>query len=180
MSVLTLEMRNYRNMIEIESAYAFTLEYYPDSTFENIVAEPSQLAEGYPASPEGQAAAFRAVQDVTVSAPSTGGRGRGAVYWEPAWTAVDGAGWDPEDPAAGNAWENQAMLDFDGHLLPAPFAAFSCSVRVPSCRSRSARQSRTASSTPDGPCLQVPGRSSPVHRLLFPLLLISHRFGAVV
>lgn len=124
-AISTLADRYERDVIVVETAYAFTLEDDPDSPFENIVAEPSQLAEGYPASPEGQAAAFRAVQDVTVSAPSTGGRGRGAVYWEPAWTAVDGAGWDPEDPASGNAWENQAMFDFDGHLLPAPFAAFS-------------------------------------------------------
>lgn len=36
-----------------------------------------------------------------------GGRGLGVVYWEPAWTAVNGSGWDPRDPSSGNAWENQ-------------------------------------------------------------------------
>src|SRR5699024_6159313 len=66
--------------------------------------------------PGGQAAFFRAVQDVTAAAE--GGRGRGVVYWEPAWTAVEGAGWDPEDPSSGNAWENQAMFDFSGAALP--------------------------------------------------------------
>lgn len=35
------------------------------------------------------------------------------------WTAVDGAGWDPADPSSGNAWENQALFDFTGKLLPA-------------------------------------------------------------
>lgn len=124
-TISTLADRYERDVIVVETAYAFTLEDDPRSPFENIVADPSQLAPGYPATPEGQAAAFLAVQDVTVSAPATGGRGRGAVYWEPAWTAVDGAGWDPEDPSSGNAWENQAMFDFDGRLLPAPFAAFS-------------------------------------------------------
>jgi len=32
--------------------------------------------------------------------------------------AVDGAGWDPEDPTSGNAWENQALFDFSRRLLP--------------------------------------------------------------
>jgi arabinogalactan endo-1,4-beta-galactosidase len=41
------------------------------------------------------------------------------VSWEPAWTAVPGNGWDPADPASGNAWENQAMFDFAGRALPA-------------------------------------------------------------
>jgi arabinogalactan endo-1,4-beta-galactosidase len=41
------------------------------------------------------------------------------VSWEPAWTAVPGNGWDPADPLSGNAWENQAMFDFDGRALPA-------------------------------------------------------------
>ncbi len=40
-------------------------------------------------------------------------------YWEPAWTAVEGSGWDPADPASGNAWENQALFGYDRQLLPA-------------------------------------------------------------
>ncbi len=47
------------------------------------------------------------------------GRGLGAVYGEPAWTAVGGSGWDPADPASGNAWENQALFDHNATLLPA-------------------------------------------------------------
>jgi arabinogalactan endo-1,4-beta-galactosidase len=70
-----------------------------------------------PATPAGQAAEFRAVQDAVASAP--GGRGLGTVYWEPAWTSVAGNGWDPADPSSGNAWENQALFDFNGRLLPA-------------------------------------------------------------
>lgn len=53
---------------------------------------------------------------MTVSA--AGRRGRGAVYWEPAWTAVEGAGWELDDPTSGNAWENQAMFDHEGRMLP--------------------------------------------------------------
>lgn len=50
-----------------------------------------------------------------------GGRGLGAVYGEPAWTAVSGSGsgWDPADPASGDVWENQALFGYDTKLLPA-------------------------------------------------------------
>jgi hypothetical protein len=102
---------------DVLGLYPWTLEDDPDHTWENVVVDPSQLVAGYPATPEGQAANFRAIQDVVASAP--GGRGVGVVAWEPAWTAVDGAGWDPDDPASGNAWENQAMWDVDGRPLPA-------------------------------------------------------------
>jgi arabinogalactan endo-1,4-beta-galactosidase len=82
-----------------------------------VIDKASELMTGYPATPAGQAANLRAVQDTVASAP--GGRGVGTVYWEPAWTAVSGSGWDPTDPVAGNAWENQAVFDWNGRPLPA-------------------------------------------------------------
>lgn len=124
-AISVLADRFERDVIVVETAYAHTLEDDPRSPFENIIAEPSQLTRGYPATPEGQATNFRAVQDVAVAAPTAGTRCRGAIYWEPAWTAVDGAGWDPEDPSSGNAWENQSMFDHEGRLLPAPLSALS-------------------------------------------------------
>jgi hypothetical protein len=33
--------------------------------------------------------------------------------------AVAGNGWDNTNPSAGNAWENQALFDFEGKVLPA-------------------------------------------------------------
>src|SRR5699024_8857684 len=115
-AISTLGARYDRDMIVVETAYPFTLEDDPRAPFPNIVDAETALPEGYPPTPGGQAAFFRAVQDVTAAAE--GGRGRGVVYWEPAWTAVEGAGWDPEDPSSGNAWENQAMFDFSGAALP--------------------------------------------------------------
>jgi arabinogalactan endo-1,4-beta-galactosidase len=115
-AVSTLSARYSRDVLVVETAYPWTLADDPEAPWENIVDLPSELVAGYPATPESQAAQFRAVQDAVVSAP--GGRGLGAVYWEPAWTAVPGAGWDPEDPSSGNAWENQAMFDHAGRLLP--------------------------------------------------------------
>lgn len=49
------------------------------------------------------------------------GKGRcpGAVYREPALTAVGGNGWAPADPASGNGWENQALFDHNATPLPA-------------------------------------------------------------
>lgn len=115
-AISTLGARYERDVIVVETAYPFTLEDDPRAPFPNIVDAETALPEGYPPTPGGQAAFFRAVQDVTAAAE--GGRGRGVVYWEPAWTAVEGAGWDPEDPSSGNAWENQAMFDFSGAALP--------------------------------------------------------------
>ena len=100
----------------VETAYPFTLAD-DQPAWENVIHLPSELVAGYPATPEGQAAEVRAVQDAVAAAP--GGRGIGTVYWEPAWTDVAGNGWDPADPSSGNAWENQALFDFNGRLLPA-------------------------------------------------------------
>ena len=122
-AVAVLSDRCARDVVVVETAYPFTLEDDPRVPYPNIVDGATPLPEGYPATPAGQAAFFRAVQDVTVSA--AGGRGRGAVYWEPAWTAVEGAGWDLHDPASGNAWENQAMFDHEGRALPEVLAALS-------------------------------------------------------
>jgi len=95
----------------------WTLADDPKAPFPNVIDNTAALVPGYPATPTGQAANFRAIQDSVASAP--GGRGIGTVYWEPAWTAVPGAGWDPTDPTSGNAWENQAVFDWSGHPLPA-------------------------------------------------------------
>jgi arabinogalactan endo-1,4-beta-galactosidase len=116
-AVTTLSGRYGRDVLVVENSYPFTLADDPEHPWANVIDLESELVPGYPATPEGQAANFRAVQDVVASAP--GGRGIGVVSWEPAWTAVDGNGWDPADPASGNAWENQAMFDFQGRALPA-------------------------------------------------------------
>jgi arabinogalactan endo-1,4-beta-galactosidase len=47
------------------------------------------------------------------------GRGLGVFYWDAAWTAVPGNGWDSTDPESGNAWENQALFDYADRALPA-------------------------------------------------------------
>jgi arabinogalactan endo-1,4-beta-galactosidase len=41
------------------------------------------------------------------------------IYGEPTWTTVTGNGWDPTDANSGDAWENQALFDYDDKALPA-------------------------------------------------------------
>lgn len=97
----------------VETAYPFTVE--DADGHPNIVTDPEPVA-GFPASPQSQSYWAEAIAEVVRSVPR--GLGRGVIWWEPTWTAVEGAGWDPEDPSSGNAWENQALFDFEGRALP--------------------------------------------------------------
>ncbi len=116
-AITALSSRYDKDVVVLETAYPWTLADNPASPFPNVIDSSAQLIPGYPATPDGQAANFRAVLDAVAGAP--GGRGLGAVYWEPAWTSVTGSGWDPTNPAAGDAWENQAVFDWHGRPLPA-------------------------------------------------------------
>jgi arabinogalactan endo-1,4-beta-galactosidase len=102
-------------VVVVETSYPFTLA--DNDGWEQVINLSSELTAGYPATPEGQAANLRDVMSVVRAVPN--GLGWGVFYWEPAWTAVRGNGWDPDDPASGNAWENQALFDFGGRPLPA-------------------------------------------------------------
>jgi arabinogalactan endo-1,4-beta-galactosidase len=107
--------RYAKPVMVVETAYPFRLD--SKDSHENIIDLPGELVSGYPASPAGQAAWVRDVMNVVEAVPN--GRGMGVVYWEPAWTAVTGNGWDPADPSSGNGWENQALFDYENRLLPA-------------------------------------------------------------
>ena len=104
-----------KNVIVVETAYPFTLE--DDDSWENIINLESELTAGYPATPEGQAAMLRDVMSIVRAVPD--GRGLGIFYWDATWTGVPGNGWDPTDPSSGNAWENQALFDFNDQPVPA-------------------------------------------------------------
>lgn len=103
-----------KDVIVVETSYAFTAG--DDDGYPNIVD--NRLAvPAYPLTPAGQRAMLRDVMAIVRAVK--GGRGLGLFYWDATWTAVEGNGWDNTDPASGNAWENQALFDFDGQLLPA-------------------------------------------------------------
>lgn len=103
-----------RDVVVVETAYPFTLD--SNDAHPQIIGTEQDLVAGYPATPEGQAAWLNDVCSVVAAVPD--GRGLGVFYWEPAWIAVAGNGWDPADPSSGNAWENQAWFDYDNVALP--------------------------------------------------------------
>jgi arabinogalactan endo-1,4-beta-galactosidase len=110
-----LSARYDRDVIVAETAYGFTTAQ--DDFEPQIFTDALAATAGLPATPAGQVTAFRTVCDIVAGVPN--GRGIGVFYWEPTWTAVPGAGWDPADPASGNGWENQAWFDFNDRALPA-------------------------------------------------------------
>jgi arabinogalactan endo-1,4-beta-galactosidase len=114
-NVNDLANRYGKDLFVAETAYGFTLAGKDSAG--NIFNSSLQQAGGYPATPQGQAQELRDVFAVMAQVP--GGHGLGVFYWEPAWTAVNGSGWDPTDPSSGNAWENQALFDLDSRPLPA-------------------------------------------------------------
>jgi arabinogalactan endo-1,4-beta-galactosidase len=108
-----LAARYGKDMIVVETSYAYTPaneDHMPN------IAGPDQQVSGYPISVEGQASWLRDIMNVVSSVPD--GLGKGVLYWEPAWLAVPGCGWNPEDPASGNEWENQTLFDSGGKALP--------------------------------------------------------------
>ena len=100
-----------KDVVVVETAYAFTLE--DGDGYPNIFGAEQQAAGGYPATVAGQADFLRDLREVVQNVP--GGRGLGVFYWEPTWIPAAGAGWRSGE---GNAWDNQALFDFDGNALP--------------------------------------------------------------
>ncbi|MDT0323595.1 glycoside hydrolase family 53 protein [Streptomyces millisiae] len=103
-----------KDVLVAETAYPFRTDS-KDSHPQIITAR--EPVAGLPAIPEGQLQWMRSITTVVSRVPNN--RGLGVFYWEPAWTAVPGNGWDPYDPNSGNAWENQALFDYDNRALPA-------------------------------------------------------------
>ena len=93
-----------------ETAYQFTSA---DADNEPNSIPGTVLCDNIPATWAGQAQQFTWTQNTARNAGAVG-----VFYWEPTWTAVRGAGWDPADASSGNAYENQALFDFEGKALP--------------------------------------------------------------
>ena len=111
-TVREMRRRYNKDVVIAETAYPFTL--LDQDGEKNSVHSLSQLPSEFPPTPAGQADNLRAVLQAARSEGVSG-----VFYWEPTWIAVKGNGWNPEDPASGNQWENQALFDFNGKALPA-------------------------------------------------------------
>lgn len=106
-----ISQRYQKDVVVLETAYAHTLVNVDGHG--NLFGQGEQTAGGYKATVQGQASAIREVIAAVAQVPD--GRGLGVFYWEPDWIAVKGAGWAT---GQGNAWENQALFDFNGNALP--------------------------------------------------------------
>lgn len=104
-----ISKRYGKEMAVVETAYGFTEEDGDDQG--NVFLVYSDKEHGYVPSVQGQATAVR---DVIAAVSSVKG-GVGVFYWEPAWIPVKGAGVSNKE---GDTWENQAMFDFKGRVLP--------------------------------------------------------------
>ncbi|GDY24853.1 arabinogalactan endo-beta-1,4-galactanase [Agarivorans sp. Toyoura001] len=104
----TISQRYNKRVLVAETAYAYTLENF-DST-DNIFGEQQQIDGGFLATEKGQANALNAVINSVANVPEQ--KGVGVFYWEPAWLR---GGWISD---AGNAWENQALFNINGQVLP--------------------------------------------------------------
>lgn len=129
-----LQEKYHKKVMIAETSYCYTSEDGDGSS--NSLSGIDDLAEGYPATVQGQASMIR---DVCAAANEAGVIG--VFYWEGVWIPVGdasadnapiweefGSGWassyageyDPEDAGlyyGGCSWDNQAMFDFDGHPL---------------------------------------------------------------
>ena len=109
-----ISARYDKDVLVAEFAYAFSV--LEDDGLANI-ADRKMATDGYLFTPVGQRTMLRDVMSVVRGVQN--GRGLGVFYWDATWTSVPGNGWDTTDPNSGNAWENQALFDFDGKALPA-------------------------------------------------------------
>jgi arabinogalactan endo-1,4-beta-galactosidase len=109
-----ISARYDKDVIVVETAYAFTSQ---ENDFLANIANSGMAIPNYPFTPEGQSAMLRDIMSVVRAVHN--GRGLGVFYWDATWTAVPGNGWDSADPQSGNAWENQALFDYEDRALPA-------------------------------------------------------------
>jgi arabinogalactan endo-1,4-beta-galactosidase len=109
-----ISSRYNKDVIVVETAYAFTDQ---NNDFLENIASSAMSTPGYPFTSEGQRAMLRDIMAIVRAVPD--GRGLGVFYWDATWTAVPGNGWEATNLASGNAWENQALFDYDERALPA-------------------------------------------------------------
>jgi arabinogalactan endo-1,4-beta-galactosidase len=102
-----------KDVIVVETAYPFTAK---EKDFQTNTIKGAGVS-GYPLTPQGQEKMLADVMAAVRAVP--GGRGLGIFYWDATWTAVGGNGWDPAESLSGNAWENQALFDYENKPLPA-------------------------------------------------------------
>ena len=124
--------RYKKDMIVAEVSTGFTLDDYKeyekllDDERKGMATKPELAAKvPYPMSPEGQSDFMKDLMELISNVED--GRGKGFIYWEPAWIPVPSSEWASKEAIiymqekgpGGNEWANQALFDYDGNALPA-------------------------------------------------------------
>jgi arabinogalactan endo-1,4-beta-galactosidase len=97
-----------KSVVIAETAYPFDLGWNDDMS--NVCGSVDQLIESYPATPTGQRNFLHSLR----RAGAAGGS-RGFCYWGGEWVAWDGVA----GGIVGSSWENMALFDYEGRMLPA-------------------------------------------------------------
>lgn len=105
-TVNTVAAKYGKPVLLAETAYPWTLQWYDNTN--NLVGLPEHLLPGYEDLPDAQYRFLRDVIDVVRNIPDS--LGAGISYWAPEFMAV---------PGVGSVWENVALFDNNGELLPA-------------------------------------------------------------
>ena len=95
-----------------ETEYSWTLAN--GDALGNDTWQPSQLIDGYPASPGGQLSMLNDELSILASVPD--GLGAGMFYWEPEW--IPGVSWAPDSSPPGTPDDNETLFNFQGQALP--------------------------------------------------------------
>ncbi len=109
-TVNTVASKYQKPVLLAEIGYPWTLQWYDNTN--NLVGLPEHLLPGYENLLDAQYTFLRDVLSIMGNIPE--GRGMGVSYWAPEAIAV---------PGVGSVWENVALFDNQGELLPA-IAAF--------------------------------------------------------
>jgi arabinogalactan endo-1,4-beta-galactosidase len=100
-----LAVRYGKEIIIVETAYPWTLQCVDNRN--NIVGSASQLHSGYPATVDGQTAFLNDLMKIIRNVKNQ--KGMGVFYWAPEYISVQ---------PIGSPWENNALFDFYGNVLP--------------------------------------------------------------
>lgn len=100
-----LAVRYNKDIVVVETAYPWTLQYQNDG-HGNIVGQNTALLQGYPATPSGQKDYLIFLQKIIKDTKN--GKGIGFFYWEPTYISV---------PPIGSSWENLTLFSFTNSNL---------------------------------------------------------------
>ncbi len=98
----------HKKVMVVETAFPFTMENA--DSYNNLFGDDVKTISGFPVTKEGQYAYMKELVQQIIN-----GGGTGIMYWEPAWiTSPMKDRW-----GQGSSWENAALFDFKGNVLPA-------------------------------------------------------------